>query len=194
MGGKIITVIGRPQQGKTPYCSTLIEDKNCRVYDVNNEYGSLPFIDLKKSVILPKRARYFGNPDTFITLCLAVKNTVCLFEDAGGFLGYNTEQRLRSMVGNRGHTGNYYVFLFWDFGSLPNFIRNLTDYFIIFKTTDVEEKVIEKAPQLLESFLEVSDLPDYYFIEFDNMKRKSSVNSLYKMFNTDVIGDQKRKY
>jgi hypothetical protein len=184
---KVIVVIGRPQQGKTPYCKKFIQGVNCIVFDPNNEYKDLP---LYKQGL--KRSRYFGDHVKFLDICFSLKNTFCIFEEATGFLSFNTPIILQRLIVNKAHTHNYYVFIFHRIGSVPSFLRDLTDYYVLFKTTDRVKNVYEKVPDLVEPFEDINKKPDYHFLEINAITLEQTESDLIRLLGVKKIDKDKK--
>lgn len=146
-----IILIGDTGYGKSVLAKKLIGDRNCFVYDVNNEYQDLS-LDKKK-----QRCRAIPDIDydhiNFMNDAGKRKNTMILFEEATGFCMANTSKLLRALIANKRHTGNNYIFIFHTINSVPDFILSLYSFIYLFKTEDNYTKVLQKErPKITEAF------------------------------------------
>lgn len=153
-----ITVIGKMGEGKTTFVKTFIKNKRRVVFDVNNEYGDLPEnTDLKASRVTDL------NHKAFVNLCLTKKNTCCVFEDSTGFIEGKLSEGFRKMLISKRHTGNVNILLFHSIASVPPRLMQLSDFIVLFKTSDEDYAVLKKYPSIYDSYLKVRAMPKYGF-------------------------------
>lgn len=147
-------VIGAPGTGKSPFVRKLIEGARCLVFDVANEYGSRVKYAGQKPLNLSNnnndlRSRYTGDDlKRFIDLCRIKKDTICVFEEATGFFQGRVGLETTRLIINRYHTGNTYVFIFHSINSVPPRIMEMSNFCILFKTTDQTDTVYRKYGRL----------------------------------------------
>lgn len=169
---KVILIIAQTGQGKSTLCKHFILEKNCAVFDVNNEYGLEPYSKNNNGKI-PKRFMYYGDHERYITICGGLQNSVCIFEEATGFLGFNTEKNMRALLVNKRHTNNYYILIFHDINSVPKFILGQANIIILFKTGDSITDVIKKGKRnLREAFEKVKTLPNFEWSEQNKLPKR----------------------
>lgn len=154
-------VIGAPGAGKSPFIRSLIKGRRCLIFDVANEYGQRVKYAGQEPVNLPTkttfpRSRYIGGKmKDFVSLVKQKTNTVCVFEEATAFLQGMLHLEVTSLIVNRLHTGNSYVFVFHSINSVPPRLLEMCSYVVLFRTNDLVLNVERKAPQLLKYFLEL---------------------------------------
>lgn len=143
-------VIGAPGMGKSPFIRELIRERRCLVFDVANEYGTRVKYKGQQSLNLSNntaemRSRYVGTDlKKFVQLCGTKKDTVCVFEEATGFLQGRVGLDTTGLIIGRYHTGNTYVFVFHSINSVPPRIMEMSNYVVLFKTTDQADNVYRK--------------------------------------------------
>lgn len=165
---RVLTLIAQRGEGKSTIIKKLIVGKNVCAYDINNEYGLKPYGFEGKT----NRFMFFGDHNQFIEICWKVKNTVCIFEEASGFLGFNTGKRLAGLISNARHTNNYYIFVFHEVNIVPEFIMTQSDSIIIMKTQDEDWRVRQKHPKIYRDWQEAQRLKTWEYVEGE-MPRKN---------------------
>ncbi len=166
--GKCITIIAQTGQGKTTMIRKITDKKRCCVFDVQGEYTELPF-DLSQP-----RSRFFGKHGDFIEACKDMHaGTFCVFEEATGFLSGATALEMRNFLISKRHPvekgGRNIIFVFHTIQSVPPFILDMSEYFILFKTGDNPINVKKKAPKLYQAFLKLQRMPKYSKIIIQNV-------------------------
>lgn len=120
------------------------------MYDTQNEHKEMS-TDNRKPV-----SRLIDlDPTRFIGLCLTKKDTVCVFEDATGFIEGKIGADFRKVWISKRHTGNTNIAVFHSMSSAPPRLIQLSDYVVIFYTKDETYMVEKKFPSLLNDWLEV---------------------------------------
>ena len=154
----VITVIGGAKQGKTPFIKSYINNSDCLIFDVQNEYGEkVKYAGQQKYGLdtnnLKPRSRVTElDVNKFIDLCNTKKNTVCVFEESTMFFQGMTGETMRKLIFSKAHTGNVYVLVFHSINAVPPRIMEATDFVVLFKTNDEEKTVEKKFPRLLQHF------------------------------------------
>lgn len=151
----LILVIGHTGQGKSTFVKNFIKNRNCLVFDVNNEYPDLES-DLKKP-----RAKFVGLPSEFIEQCFKRRNTNLVFEEATGFLRGAVNMKLQKLIIEKRHKNNNLLFIFHSINRVPPVIYEISNYIILFKTNDQETTILNKYPMLLKPFRELKKAPKY---------------------------------
>lgn len=158
-------IMGAPGSGKTPFVRSMIEDKKCLVFDIQNEYGSRVKYEGQTPMNIPintrlERSRYVGfDVKEFINICLTKHETICVFEEATAFFEGKTGQLTRRLLINRYHTRNVYLFLFHSINRVPPGIMEMSNYAVLFKTNDETDTVQRKYSRLLKYFIDLQDKP-----------------------------------
>lgn len=155
-----IVVIGMTGEGKSEFVKKYIQNRNCCVMDLQNEYG--PKTKYPNQVPLnlsdntkDARCRYIGGDfDEFQKIVLQKKNTVCVFEEATIFLEGRTGKTMRRILTNKIFTQNVYILLFHSISAVPPRILQLTNYVVLYRTADELYQVERKYPSLLTAFNE----------------------------------------
>lgn len=126
-------------QGKSYFTKNAIKNKNCFVFDVNNEYDWLPFeADNDGGYTV---SRYFGDFNTFLNKVELKRNSNIIFEEATGFLkGQVGKRMVRIIIGKR-HTKNNIFLLFHSINSVPPAISDICNYVVLFKTMDMPNNI-----------------------------------------------------
>lgn len=151
-------VIGAPGMGKSPFVRSLIENRRCLVFDVANEYGSRVKYAGQTPVNLSTdnrqpRSRYVQmNLKGFLDLCTTKRDTVCVFEEATGFMQGMLQLEVTQLMIGRLHTGNTFVFVFHSINSVPPRILEMSNYVVLFRTNDIDRVVERKAPRLYDNY------------------------------------------
>jgi hypothetical protein len=146
-----ITIIGDTGMGKSHLTRKLIGNRNCFIFDINNEYTDIS-IDKRaqRCRCLPD---FNYDHDTFIIDASKRKKSMIVFEDATGFLSSNLPRKVKALIANKRHTGNYYIFLFHTINDVPKFILSMSSFIYVFRTNDMPTDVYSKErPALTEAF------------------------------------------
>lgn len=153
-----IIVVGMTGQGKSSFVKSYIKGRACHVFDVQNEYNDLS-TDPRAT-----RSRHLALKEKqFVKECAARLNTICVFEEATGFLEGRLDPELRRVVLSKRHTGNVLVFCFHSIASIPPRLMQLCNYVVMFKTTDEPYQVESKFPSLYPYYLALRSLPKFSF-------------------------------
>lgn len=148
-----ILLVGMTGQGKSKFAKEFITNKNCLVFDVQNEYTNLT-VDNNSN-----RSRVLElNEKKFVELCKHKTNTVCIFEEATGFFEGKLDKELRRVVLSKRHSGNVFLFCFHSISSIPPRLMQLTNYVVLYKTMDEPYQVEDKFPSLYPYYVQVRDL------------------------------------
>jgi hypothetical protein len=139
-------------QGKSKFVKDYIQNRNCFVFDVQNEYTDL------SPVSSAGRARHLDlNEKLFVAQCSQRRNTICVFEEATGFFEGRLDKEVRRLVLSKRHTGNVFIFCFHSIQSIPPRLMQFTNYVVLFKTMDEPYQVDNKFPTLYPYYLKVRD-------------------------------------
>jgi hypothetical protein len=144
-------VIGMTGQGKSYFTKEYIEGKKCYVFDINNEYPLPLYGERSKNISCDEK--------DFIKNCFLKQSTICVFEEATGFLEGKTSKDLRRLIVNKRHTKNIYFFLFHSISSVPPRLLQFTNFVVLFKTNDEEYQVQDKFPSLFPYYLKLKTMP-----------------------------------
>lgn len=163
----LILVIGAPGMGKSPFVRSLIgTDKRCCVFDVANEYGrrvkysGLQALNLTDNTN-DLRSRYTGiDLLKFVEICQKKKDTICIFEEATGFLQGKLQNKVTQLIINRYHSGNTYVFIFHSINSVPPRIMEMANIVALFRTNDEATTVMGKYRRIYPNFDELQNRPN----------------------------------
>jgi hypothetical protein len=155
-------IIGAPGMGKSPFVREMIgTDKRCCVFDIANEYGQRTKYPGMKPLGLSDvpgapRFRYTGvDLMKFIDLCSQRRNSICIFEEATGFLQGKLQLKVTQLIINRYHTGNSYVFIFHSINSVPPRIMEMCNTVVLFKTNDEDYTVLNKYRKIHPLYAEL---------------------------------------
>jgi len=162
-------IIGAPGEGKSEFVKKAIVGppfRRCFVFDVQNEYGSRTKYPGQTPLRLSdnpndSRARYV-NGDNIEGFMLQAKNkrdTIIVFEEATIFFQGRTDKLVRSLMVNRWHTGNVYMFLFHSINSVPPRIMEMCNYIVLHRTLDEDHIVQWKYSRLFHHYLDLRDMP-----------------------------------
>lgn len=151
---KAILVIGRPKAGKTTSVKNLLKNIPGEkfIYDVNNEYTGqgklIPMIE-------------------FLDVATLKTNTTIVFEEATIFFSNRGDERkLKEILVRKRHTNNIVIFCFHSLRSVPTYVLDLTDYYILHKTNDninLIEKKFSGNDVLLSDFKKVGQSENPHF-------------------------------
>lgn len=151
---KAIIVIGRTKSGKTTTVKNLLKKISGEkfIYDVNNEYNTgTEFISMVD----------FLNEATLKTC------TTIVFEEATIFFSNRGDERkLKELLVRKRHTKNVIILCFHSLRSVPTYIFDLADYYILHKTNDnraIIEKKFSGNDILLNDFETVNTSKDLHF-------------------------------
>lgn len=155
-----IVVIGAMGEGKTTIIRRYEQGKRLLVYDVNNEYRELPYNNTKqRSRVSPVQMKY----KDFVTLCRTKKNTVCIFEDATGFISGRLEDDFKQFLIEKRHTGNVSILVFHSIVDVPPGVLRLCEVVILFKTLDEAEHIEAKYRWLLKYYNDLLKKPKFSY-------------------------------
>jgi len=159
----LILIVGHTGQGKTTWLNNFIKGKRQYVFDVNNEYGSLP----NDSRVSPAMRNTDMNVKRFLDISKGLRNYNIVFEDATGFFrGKQSADLIKQIVGKR-HTGNNFLILFHSINRVPPELMEMSNYVILFKTNDnfeiVEKKF--KNKRITDTFLQLQKMKQYSYFE-----------------------------
>ena len=150
---KTFLIIGHTGRGKSTKVKEILAGLYCDklIYDVNNEHNTgkpLPGIG------------------DFLTLAKKKVNTAIVFEEATIFFSNRgrSEEVIDLLVRKR-HTNNIIILLFHSIRSVPNYIFELIDYIILFKTNDNEKLIHDKFKdneQLIEFYNAVNQSDNFF--------------------------------
>ena len=143
--------------GKTTVIKRYISGKRVFCYDVNNEYKELN--NTQRSRVTPMDTKY----KEYFKLCKEKRNTVCVFEDATGFIEGRLDEELRQFLVQKRHTGNVSIFVFHTIPSVPPKLLGLCDIVILFKTNDEPKDVERKYPSLYKYYSDLVNKPQYSY-------------------------------
>lgn len=150
--GFVIVIAGRQDTGKTTFAKTLIQaGRPVFVYDFRAEYGG-------------KAKQPFGE---FIKQANNKRETTIIIEEATVFLSNRGDNEdVKNLLAGRSHDGNTIVIIFHSLRTVPTYILDLCDYYVLFKTNDNEQLISNKFKfndQLLEDFQTVKQSQDPHF-------------------------------
>lgn len=155
-----IVVIGMMGTGKTTVIKRYISGKRVLAYDVNNEYRDLHDDNRKqRSRVTPLDIHY----SEFVKMCRSRRNTVCIFEDATGFIEGKLDAEFRQFLIEKRHTGNVSIMVFHSISAVPPKILQLCDIVILFKTNDEEYQVEKKYPSLYKYYKDLMKKQQYSY-------------------------------
>ena len=167
--GKMILIIAGTGQGKSTKVKSLIHNKACLVWDVNGEYGDLPF-DANAN-----RCRFFSQEIKDFLEIVPKKHggTIVVCEEATGFFQGATGKETKKIIVGKRHPvdlgGRNLIFVFHTINAVPPFILDTADTIIIGKTGDDANRVRQKSRKLLSVWQKVMAMPKYTFINFKNI-------------------------
>lgn len=141
-----ITIIGKMGSGKTTFIKTYIQNRRCFIFDVQNEYKLTTDNRKQQSRMIDL------NHNTFLSESLDKKNTVCVFEDATGFVEGRLSADLRKTLVSKRHTRNTNILVFHSISSVPPRVLQLSDYIILFNTSDELYQIENKFPSMVKHF------------------------------------------
>lgn len=137
-------------QGKSQFVKNYIKGKKSFVFDVNNEYNGIATdrdCDLNEKLYLQR--------------CLSLQNTICVLEEATGFIEGRTSKELRRALVHKRHSGNIYILVFHSISAVPPRVLQLANWVVLFKTGDEDYQVEQKYPSLYSHYLELKSKPIY---------------------------------
>lgn len=134
-------IVGKRKSGKTTfvkeYLKRHLSKQKKYIFDIQNDYFDIP-----NAVNITT-----GDKEQFLNLVEYVKNSVIVFEEATAFLStQSNEMRLRKILvsSSPSHNNNIIFFCFHSLRFLPPYLIDLVDYFVIYKTNDLPQKVRAK--------------------------------------------------
>jgi len=155
---RIYTVVGARSQGKTPFIvggdyeqglamQYLKKGMSILVVDEldHPKYRHFPTIlpkDFKKLSFKPQLARVITKKQNMDSLFIALSdvwNTLIIFEDCYKYIGSKMTDSQMAIIGNSKNQNNCLVFMHWCWGFVQPDLFRMTNYFIIFKTSDSPE-------------------------------------------------------
>lgn len=150
---KAILVVGRTKSGKTTAVKKILSALNMRkeIYDVQREYNTgKPLPDM----------------EDFLNLAAGLTETCIVFEEATIFFSNRGDEKvLKRILVSKRHTRNIIILCFHSLRSVPTYIFDLTDFYVLHKTND-NVRLIEKkfeGMQVVEDFYTVMDSENPYF-------------------------------
>jgi hypothetical protein len=151
---KAIIIVGRPRSGKTTSAKKLLSSISLKkeIYDVNNEYNTgKPFPDM----------------EDFLNDSLSKTETCFIFEEATIFFSNKgDERRLKTLLVRKRHTKNIIILCFHSLRSVPTYVFDLIDFYILHKTNDntgLIDKKFSGNYTLLNDFKKVNEATDEHF-------------------------------
>lgn len=130
---KKIILVGATGTGKSTLIDKLISKvKNVCIFDPQNEYEG--------------RGGFFvPEIDDFLKYVTTLKNTFIVFEEATIFFTSRSNVReVRKILVSCRHDNNSIVFVFHSLDQVPDSVKSLCDYLILFYTNDSVSKVKRK--------------------------------------------------
>jgi hypothetical protein len=164
-------VIGATGSGKSEWVKETVRDKRAFVFDVQNEYGSrtkyrgqkpLNFSDnlnAMQSRYVPKSPRLKDDAMKFMEMCRTKRNTIIVFEESTIFFEGRTDDLTRTLIVNKIHTGNVYVFIFHSIAAVPPRIMQMCNFVVLHKTLDEDTTVARKYNRLYMPYLDLQPQP-----------------------------------
>ena len=159
-------VIGAPGMGKSPFVKSMIEKRRCLVFDVANEYGERVKYKGQTPINLTTdtkqiRSRFIKmDLKGFVEACKTKRDTVCVFEEATGFMQGMLQLEVTQLMIGRLHTGNTYVFVFHSINSVPPRVLEMSNFVVLFRTNDIDINVARKAPRLYPYYDDLQQKPN----------------------------------
>lgn len=151
---KTFLIIGHTGRGKSTKVKEILSGLYCDklIYDVNNEHNT---------------GKPLPNINDFLTLAKKKVNTAIVFEEATIFFSNRgrSEEVIDLLVRKR-HTNNIIILLFHSIRSVPNYIFELIDYIILFKTNDNEKLIHDKFKdneEFIKLYNTVNQDIDFFF-------------------------------
>lgn len=155
-----IVVIGMMGTGKTTVIKRYADGKRLLAYDINNEYKELTYdTNKQRSRVSPVDVKY----KDFVQLCRTKRNTVCIFEDATGFIEGKLDADFRQFLVEKRHTGNVSILVFHSISAVPPKVLQLCDVVILFRTNDEAYQVEKKYPSLYKYYHDLISKPQYSY-------------------------------
>ena len=164
-------VIGAPGQGKSEWVKETVRDKRAFVFDVQNEYGvrtkyqgqkPLNFSDNPNAVqarYCPKSMRIKEDAEKFMEMCRTKRDTIIVFEESTIFFEGRTNELTRTLMVNRIHTKNVYVFIFHSIAAVPPRIMQMSNFVVLHKTLDEDSTVGTKYNRLFIPYMNLQQQP-----------------------------------
>lgn len=152
-----IIVIGKMGTGKSTFIKRYIDKRKKLVFDVNNEYNLTTDTSKPESRVIELIHK------KFVVLARTKRNTCIVFEDSTGFIEGKLDADFRQFLVEKRHTGNVSLLVFHSISSMPPRLLQLSDYVVLFKTSDEWYQVIKKYPSLYNEYLKVKDNTNPHF-------------------------------
>jgi hypothetical protein len=164
-------VVGAPGSGKSEWVKELVRQRRSFVFDVQNEYGvrtkykgqvPLNFSDNPNAIqarYVPKSARIKEDAEKFMEMCRTKRDTVIVFEESTIFFEGRTNELTRTLMVNRIHTKNVYVFIFHSIAAIPPRIMQMSNFVVLHKTLDEDTSVANKYNRLFMPYLDLQQKP-----------------------------------
>ena len=150
---KAILVIGRTKSGKTTAVKKIAAKTglSLAVYDVQNEYNTgKPLPDI----------------EDFLNEVSQLRRTCIVFEEATIFFSNRGDEKtLKKILVSKRHTGNVVILCFHSLRSVPTYVFDLSDFYVLHKTNDNVRLVETKfeGMQIVEDFRAVKESENPYF-------------------------------
>jgi len=147
--GSTIIIIGHVGSGKTPTCKNILKTSNytnVAIYDPRNEYNFESKYEVKK---------YISGPE-FISTVKTLKRNFVIFEEATSIFSMSKNLDITELFIAIEHNQNISVCIFHSLLDVPKFLLRLSQYIILFPTSDDPEDVKSSRkkyyPYLIKSF------------------------------------------
>lgn len=159
----LILLAGHTGQGKTTWVNRFLSGKRQYIFDVNNEYTTLP----TDETISPKMRAKTLDVNRFLIISEKLRNYNIVFEDATGFFRGKQNKNLMQQIVSKRHTGNNFVILFHSINRIPPELMEMSNYLILFKTNDNPDIIDKKFKneKITNGFLQLQKMKNYSFIE-----------------------------
>lgn len=150
--GLVIVVIGKQDTGKTTFTKGLVKQngKPNFIFDARNEYGGRP--------------QPFPE---FLAQAVTKRNTNIVIEEATVYLSNKGDSEdLKNILSGRSHYNNNVLILYHSLRTVPTYIFDLADFYVLFKTNDNLALIANKFKfndVLLEDFQSVKQSEDPHF-------------------------------
>lgn len=159
---KAIIIVGNTGRGKTTSAvkalkKGILEKREICVFDPNNDYKEF-------------YSKSFVDENDFCENVKDKKNAFILFEEATIFFSNRGNNKiLTSLLVRKRHQNNTVVLLFHSLRTIPVYIFELSNYLILYKTSDREnliEKKFDAFPEIIEGFKKLKSIPDNNKLNF----------------------------
>lgn len=151
---KAILIIGRPKTGKTTTVKKILSSLSRvkLIYDVNNEYNT--------GKELPTLSDFLSEAAESTGVAVVFEEATIYFSNRGD------EQTLKNILVRRRHTDNIVILCFHSLRSVPTYVFDLVDFYVLHKTSDnpgLIEKKFAGNNQLLQDIVTVRNAQNPYF-------------------------------